>query len=132
LWLNTLVLMASSAALEKARSALRRGGAARGWTVLTLVLGVGFVAGQILAWQQLRAAGAGIASSPYSSFFYLLTGAHGVHLAGGLLGLVAACVWPRAGYRGISGTLALRLVAIYWHFMGFLWLGLFALLNFWR
>jgi cytochrome c oxidase subunit III len=55
-----------------------------------------------------------------------------VHLAGGLLGLVAACLWPAAGYRGTSTALALRLVAIYWHFMGFLWLGLFALLNFWR
>ena len=132
LWLNTLVLLASSGALEKGRSVLRRGSAARSWTVLTLVLGTGFVVGQIVAWQQLRGGGVGIASSPYSSFFYLLTGAHGVHLAGGLLGLVAACMWPAAGYRGMSNTLALRLVAIYWHFMGFLWLGLFALLNFWR
>ena len=132
LWLNTAVLLASSLVLERAKSALRHGRRARPWTLLTLALGAGFVAGQILAWRELRAAGIGIASTAYSSFFYLLTGAHGVHLAGGLVGLGAAAAWPVAGWRGTPAALVLRLASIYWHFMGFLWLGLFALLNFWR
>jgi cytochrome c oxidase subunit 3 len=132
LWINTLVLLLSSAALQRARALSRAGDSARPWTLLTLLLGLGFVAGQVMAWQELRAHGIGIASSPYSSFFYLLTGAHGVHLAGGLLGLAAAGFWPTAGARAAHGALVLRLAAIYWHFMGALWLGLFALLNFWR
>ena len=132
LWVNTLVLLASSLALERGRAVLRAGGGARIWVVLTLALGVCFVAGQLVAWHQLAERGLRISSTPYTSFFFLLTGAHGVHLAGGILGLTAAAAWPARGWRGTPHALVLRLVSIYWHFMGVLWLGLFALLNFWR
>jgi cytochrome c oxidase subunit 3 len=115
---NTLVLLASSLCLEKARRAV-----GRGWLWTTLVLGALFVAGQFAAWSQLRARGVYFVTNAHGSFFYLLTAAHGVHLAGGLLALSVAvfigAAW-RARWLGIA--------AMYWHFMGVLWLYLLFLL----
>jgi cytochrome c oxidase subunit 3 len=132
LWVNTLVLLGSSLALERGRRIERAGGRGQPWLLFTLALGIGFVAGQLAAWRQLGQQGVGLSTTPYSSFFYLLTGAHGVHLTGGLLGLMAAASWPERGWGRLPRTVALRLAAIYWHFMGVLWLGLFLLLILWR
>jgi cytochrome c oxidase subunit 3 len=129
LWINTAVLMVSSLTLERARRGAVAGDArVRTWLGLTLALGGGFVLGQIAAWRLLLTHGVGISTSPASSFFYLLTGAHAVHLAGGILGLGAVAVWPAVGFRRITRPVAIRVAAIYWHFMGVLWLGLFLLL----
>lgn len=129
LWVNTLVLAVSSAALEHGRRCERAGRSGGGWLAATLGLGLLFVAGQVVVWRELAARGAGIATTPYSSFFYVLTGAHGVHLGGGLVGLAAAMSWPAGGEGGrLPRAVALRLAAIYWHFMGILWMGLFLLL----
>src|SRR5215467_12160794 len=94
LYLNTAVLLASSVTLELGRRqvAAFMGGqisshAAR-WLNVTLGLGLLFVAGQFVAWQQLRGQGLYLATNPNSSFFYLFTAAHGVHLLGGLGGLL--------------------------------------------
>ncbi len=132
LWLNTLVLLSSSATLEVAR---RRQAAAetpsfRRWWALTTGLGIVFLAGQVQAWRQLAAAGVFLATNPSSSFFYLLTAAHGLHLLGGIVALlyVAFRAWPAvAGSRITQGTAA-ELTAIYWHFMDGLWIFLFLLL----
>jgi cytochrome c oxidase subunit 3 len=132
LWLNTAILGISSLVLEMARRQARAGGAHRVWASMALLLGIAFVVGQWLAWSELRGAGISIESTPYSSFFYLLTGAHAVHVAGGILGLLAAVLWPAVGWRGSSPALVLRVTAIYWHFLGVLWLGLFFLLQFRR
>ena len=132
LWVNTLVLLVSSLALERGRRVDRAGGRARPWLMATLGLGILFVGGQLAAWRQLAGQGVGLSTTPYSSFFYLLTGAHGLHLAGGLLGLTAATLWPERGLGRLPRSVALQLAAIYWHFMGLLWLGLFLLLLFWR
>jgi len=51
---------------------------------MTTVLGFLFVAGQLVAWRQLVAQGVYIASNQASSFFYIFTGAHAVHLLGGV------------------------------------------------
>ncbi|HEX8071002.1 MAG TPA: cytochrome c oxidase subunit 3 [Pyrinomonadaceae bacterium] len=142
LWLSTALILASSAALEVARRRLRRGerAAYRRWLASSLVLGGAFVVAQLLAWRQLVAAGVYMATNPYSSFFYLLTGLHGLHLLGGLAGL-CYLLW-RAGLKDDGaqrgrGTARRRAavvdaVALYWHFMDGLWVYLFALLFLWR
>jgi cytochrome c oxidase subunit 3 len=123
---------------EQAGGAERTGGGEgvsggdRPWLAATLGLGVLFVAGQLWAWRELAGRGVGLSTTPYSSFFYLLTGAHAVHLACGLLGLTAAAMWPDQGFGRLPRAVAIRLAAIYWHFMGLLWLGLFLLLLLWR
>jgi cytochrome c oxidase subunit 3 len=102
---------------------------------VTLLLGLGFLAAQVLAWRQLVAAGVYLASNPHSAFFYVLTGLHAIHLVGGVLAL-AYLHWfvRRAG--GAEADLKRRaltdVVGIYWHFMDVLWVFLFLLLFFWR
>jgi len=132
LWLNTGVLLASSFLLERGRSDLQRGAGARGWFAVTLLFGMLFVCGQYLGWREWWSRGIHIGSSAYTSFFYLLTGAHALHLSLGLLALGANALWPTPGWGGMTRGVLSRVTAIYWHFMGALWVGLFLVLNFWR
>jgi cytochrome c oxidase subunit 3 len=129
LWFNSLVLLASSATLQVACRHLGEGEAQnfRYWWGLTIALGLLFLGGQVMAWRQLAAQGVFLSSNPDSSFFYLLTGAHGLHLTGGILALlyVAFRRWQRSR---ITQATAAALTGIYWHFMDGLWLFLLALL----
>ena len=129
LWANTLVLLASSGAIQFARARLRSGDneGFRRWWAITTALGALFLAGQFAAWRQLAAQGVFLATNPSSSFFYLLTALHGLHLLGGIVGLfyVAYRPWQRSR---ITQSTAADLVSIYWHFMDGLWIFLFALL----
>lgn len=104
LWMSTLFLIASSICLWRGE----RGSA--------LVLGACFAAAQIVAWRQLLSAGVAAASSPGAAFFYVFTGAHAVHVAGGL---------------GVLAWAAPRPAAIYWHFLTVLWLYLIVLFRWW-
>jgi cytochrome c oxidase subunit 3 len=133
LWFNTAVLLISSATIEVARRKLSRGSqsAFRAWWAFTTLLGLTFLAGQLIAWRQLSAAGVFLSSNPSSSFFYVLSAAHGLHLAGGVLALlyVAFRTWTVAAGARISQDTAAELASIYWHFMDGLWVFLFLLLN---
>jgi cytochrome c oxidase subunit 3 len=128
LYLNTAILLLSSLTLEAARrrvaSFVRGQGATRAQAMQllasTLGLGLVFVAGQYVAWLQLRSQGLYLATNPNSSFFYVLTAVHAIHVLGGLGGLLL--VIRRFG-RTVS-TLrksTLDATSYYWHFMGILW-----------
>jgi cytochrome c oxidase subunit 3 len=133
LWFNTGVLILSSVALQYAQVAARKGRIedvgdgliAGGLFAFT------FLAGQLLAWQQLNAAGYFLAANPANTFFYLFTGVHGLHLLGGLvaLGRTADKVWR--GFDVHQVRLSVQLCAVYWHFLLALWLVLFSLLTPW-
>jgi len=129
LWLNTAVLLFSSLTLELARKRLASAdlsGFRRLWTVTTF-LGLLFLAGQILAWRQLIREGIFVATNPGSSFFYVFTGLHGLHLLGGVGALmyVALRNFERAK---MTRQVAAEIVGHYWHFMDALWVFLLALL----
>ncbi len=89
LLVSTALILISSVTLEIARRKLKQSlqDAYARYVLLTALLGVGFLVSQLIAWRQLAAQGIYLASHPHSSFFYLLTGAHAVHLLGGLLAL---------------------------------------------
>ena len=129
LWANTLVLLASSGAIQFARARVRSGdneGFGRGWGITT-ALGALFLVGQFAAWRQLAAQGVFLVTNPSSSFFYLLTALHGLHLLGGIVALLYVTYRPWQRSR-ITQSTAADLVSIYWHFMDGLWIFLFALL----
>lgn len=138
LWLSTGLIVASSLTFEIARRALKRRENApySRWLMLTVLLGLGFLAAQLLAWRQLVGQGLYLSSNPHSSFFYVLTGAHALHLLGGVLGLDYLLLRSRrklAEEQGEEKRLAIvSSVALYWHFMGGLWIYLFLLLFLWR
>ncbi len=97
-----------------------------------VVLGCSFLTGQWMAWRELGASGFYVATSPSSSFVYLLTGMHGLHLLGGVLALLAV-----GAASLLRGPVASRLIFLdatgwYWHFMAFLWIYIFSLLEFVR
>jgi cytochrome c oxidase subunit 3 len=130
LWFNTAILLTSSVTMVVARKKLASGeqGAFQSWWWVTSGLGLLFLAGQIIAWRQLAAEGLLLATNPSSSFFYVLTAAHGAHLAGGILALFYVAFRPWSRSR-ISQATAAELASIYWHFMDGLWIFLFALLT---
>jgi cytochrome c oxidase subunit 3 len=138
LFFNTLVVLASSVTLYLARPRSRatadRSGTVTAvdaphlaWLYVTMLLGFLFLAGQILAWRNLAAQGLTLASSPSSSFFYLLTAMHGLHLLGGLAGLLYV-VYRVRGSTMERAVRAFKAASLYWHFMTVLWLYLFAML----
>jgi len=130
LYLNTLLLMSSSLTLERARAALGsyRSKVFRGWLWITLGLGVAFIAGQVSAWRQLAGEGVYLAGNPSGAFFYFVTGAHGLHVAGGLMALGYLVLKAREIEWGLRRRTAVDVTRIYWHFMDGLWIYLFALL----
>ncbi len=143
---NTCVLILSTASMELARRQLKREAAlsplapvggglfkdqgAMPWLALTVLLGICFLTGQWLAWRELAGRGFYVATSPSSSFIYLLTGAHAIHLLGGILALLvaggAALLRRPAGTRNIL----VDVTAWYWHFMALLWIYILCLLEF--
>jgi cytochrome c oxidase subunit III len=129
LWVNTAILLLSSYTLVKARqrlSALDFPAYRKLWRVTT-ILGSLFLAGQLIAWLQLVAAGLYIASSQATSFFYIFTAAHAAHLLGGVTALLY--VATRDFEKGkISRTTAVEVTSYYWHFMDGLWVFLLLLL----
>lgn len=130
LWVNTIILVASSITLSRALGFLRKHDArqfGRWWGVTTL-LGLMFLVGQVLAWRQLAAAGVFLSGNPASSFFYLLTGAHGLHLLGGVVALIYVAMrgWQ---FYGSSRSTAAQVTGVYWHFMDGLWVFLILILQ---
>jgi cytochrome c oxidase subunit III len=124
---STALILLSSVSIEIARRKLRHGfvESYSRYLLLTGFLGLGFLISQLLAWRQLVQQGVYIQSHPHSSFFYLLTGVHGLHVLGGLLALTF--VWLKSRRQAAADA-----VSIYWHFMGALWIYLFLLLFLWR
>lgn len=144
LWLNTAVLLVSSASIEIARRhmfhpieameewfGLGRPTSRRAlpWLAATLALGLVFVAGQMTAWRQMAAMGAPFRSGSTSSHsFYIITWAHAAHLTLGVVGLGAAVVGLLRFKSVENRQILVDMAAWYWHSMGALWLCLFALL----
>jgi len=130
LYVITAILLLSSLAIELARSSLRAGKSSHciRWIFVTVSMGLVFLFGQVIAWRELAFEGLHFASNPGSFFFYLITGAHGLHLLGGMTALVSVGVFVNQLKHGTKQQAALGTVALYWHFMDGLWFSLFVVL----
>jgi cytochrome c oxidase subunit III len=148
LGINTALLLISSVTMELARRDIKRRAALAGlqempgislgeekqfpWLGVTVLLGFGFLIGQWLAWGELKARGFFVDTNPNSSFVYLLTAAHAVHLAGGIVALMWAAVTSLL-HRPVEGRrIVVDVTAWYWHFMAVLWIYVFGLISFAR
>jgi cytochrome c oxidase subunit III len=148
LFFNTGLLLISSVTMELARrqvarfTTATRAASTRNvfagregtilWLALTAVLGLSFLKGQWTVWREMEASGFYVASSPSSSFVYLLTGTHGVHLLGGIFALLAAGATVLFRRPAESRVVVLDVTAWYWHFMTLLWAYILCLLEFAR
>jgi cytochrome c oxidase subunit III len=143
--LNTFVLLLSTVSMELARRQIGAGAtmemASSGhsvsigsqirmpWLAMTLVLGLAFLFGQWTAWKQLAANGFYVSTTPSSSFVYLLTGAHGAHLLGGIVALFIAGVASLLHRSLKTRSIVVDVTAWYWHFMALLWVYIFWLMK---
>ena len=143
LWINTAILVLSGLTMEMARRSVFReldvmeewlglgrptSKRAFPWLVATLVLGCLFIAGQLVAWRQLYGEGVFMASNPNSHFFYLVTGAHTLHLMFGVAALLISLIALRSSRRMEIRQVIVDTAGWYWHVMGVLWMFLFGLL----
>jgi cytochrome c oxidase subunit 3 len=136
LYANTLVLLFGSVTLWRASSIVnahplldsRSLKPLMAWLLATLALGLLFIAGQYEAWRQLAAQGLFLATNPNSSFFYVFTGMHILHLLGGI-GALVYLLGQLIGSHTTFRRAAFHNTAIYWHFMGVLWLYLLLVLR---
>lgn len=130
LWLNTGLLILSSIALHWARRAAwrRNMDGVRAGLLAAGIFSLAFLAGQLLAWRQLDAAGYYLTGNPAAAFFYLITGVHGLHVIGGLIALARTMNKAWQDFRVDQIGLSVELCATYWHFLLFVWLVLFAVL----
>ena len=130
LWINTGFLVLASFAYHWTRSAAVKGrtAALKPGLLIAGLLTFLFLAGQVLAWQQLHGSGHYLSSNPANAFFYVLTAVHGLHMLGGLW------VWGRSlqhvftGAEAESVRLSIELCTVYWHYLLLVWVVLFALL----
>jgi cytochrome c oxidase subunit 3 len=133
LWVNTGVLVLSSVALQCAVIAARNG--QLDMVRLGLVTGgltaAAFLVGQVVAWRELTADGFFLTANPANSFFYLITGMHGLHIVGGLVGLGRTTLRAYGEKRAEPVRLGVELCAMYWHFLLLVWLFVFVLLAGW-
>lgn len=143
LWLNTALLLISSVTMEAARRRMFRENelleewlglgkpatrSALPWLFATLVLGAGFLAGQVVAWKQMLA-GAMSYTGLSRQDFYLLTGLHATHVVLGIVALAACIVSIRQLRRLELRQVMVDCTAWFWHAMGVFWIGLFVLLE---
>jgi cytochrome c oxidase subunit 3 len=130
LWFNTAVLVLASVAFQWTRNVSGSGNETRLklGMLTTGILTATFLVGQMLAWQQLNASGQYVTSNPSNAFFFLLTGAHAIHILGGMY------VWARATVRAFGEhdkdvvRHSIELCTIYWHFLLLVWLVFFGLM----
>jgi cytochrome c oxidase subunit 3 len=148
LFVNTFILMLGSFTLEVARRRAAQDVAlapianipgirvdenhSLPWVWATILLGMGFLAGQAYAWYSLERANLTFASNPSSSFFFILTGVHAVHLIGGIIALLYAGIITWLHRPPETRRIVIDVTSWYWHFMGVLWLYIFGLLYFAR
>ena len=146
LLINTAILLISTFTMELARRQAARkatlaqlpvvpgvsvdAGEKISWLALTAVLGLSFLTGQWMVWRELAASGFYVSSSPSSSFIYLLTGMHGVHLFGGVVAMLTAGVGFVLRRPADSQSIVVDVTSWYWHFMALLWVYILCLLEF--
>jgi cytochrome c oxidase subunit III len=125
LWISTALILASSVTFEVGRRFFRKGSwhVASRFFIATACLGAGFLSAQITAWRELVAQGAFLSQNPHSSFFYLFTGLHAAHLVGGLVVLFVVLLGKSKRRELVDVS------CYYWHFLGILWIALFAVLR---
>lgn len=146
LLINTVVLLVSSVGMELARRQTKLAAVAATakpagnpsvtvegktpWLAMTIALGLLFLFGQWMAWKQLAASGFYVSTTPSSSFVYLLTGAHAIHLMGGVLALLVAGLFVLLRKPITTRSIVVDVAGWYWHFMAALWVYILCLLEF--
>jgi cytochrome c oxidase subunit 3 len=136
-YLSTLVIIGCSVTFHLAKKAIQKNERSKTTTLLlsTLVLGIIFVVMQFVGFGQIVANGyyfTGQASSITTTFLYIVTVMHLLHLAGGVISLLIIIYNHFKQKYNSTQTLGIELGAMYWHFLDLLWVYLFLFLYFFK
>jgi len=134
LWVSTGLILLSSLTIELARRALRRRRESlfRYLMIVTLLLGIVFLGAQLMAWQSLQQSGFYVNRNFRSGYAYIFTALHGLHLIGGLWGLIYVLTRRTADWTMIRRRVSVDVTVFYWHFLDGLWLYLWLLIFVWK
>ncbi len=126
----TVILIASSVTCQLGVFAAERGDVygLRKWYAISFVLGAIFVGGQVNEYITLVSEGTTIGSDPFGSVFYLTTGFHGLHVAGGLVAFLIILARSTMGRFTPAQATSAIVVSYYWHFVDVVWIGLFTII----
>lgn len=146
LFFNTILLLISSVTLEVARRQLLRRALlapladipgirqeeprSSPWLAITVILGIGFLIGQGIAWNILQGQRIFVVGNTSGSFFYMLAGAHAIHLTVGVLALLYALGSELFSWKLETRCLVVDVASWYWHFMAVLWIYIYAIMRF--
>lgn len=134
---STLVIIGCSVTFHLAKLAIKKDQNSKTsmYLLLTLLLGCSFVGLQFLGFNQIIAEGyyfTGQASSITTTFLYIVTLVHLLHLAGGIISLLIIIYNHFKQKYNASQTLGIELGAMYWHFLDILWVYIFLFLIFFK
>jgi cytochrome c oxidase subunit 3 len=134
LWVSTSLILVSSLTVELARRALRRRleNRFKFWISATMLLGLSFLAAQLVLWKRLFASGFYVNRNHHSGYAYIFTGLHGAHLIGGLIALGYVTLRERSNWTAVRRRVSVDATVLYWHFLDGLWIYLLALIFYWR
>ena len=134
---STLVIIGCSVTFHMAKKAIQKDKQQATTTFLlaTLALGILFVVLQFVGFGQIVSSGyyfTGAESSITTTFLYIVTVVHLLHLAGGLIALFIIIFKQFKNKYNSTQTLGIELGAMYWHFLDLLWVYLFLFLFFFQ
>ena len=127
----TVVLVASGFTAHWAQNAIRRDDrdAFQGWLIVTVLLGLSFLAGQAYEYTNLIVTeGFNITSGIYGTVFFSLTGLHGLHVTVGVLVLIGVLIRAFLGHFSSRSHFGVEGTVLYWHFVDAVWIALYATL----
>jgi cytochrome c oxidase subunit 3/cytochrome o ubiquinol oxidase subunit 3 len=124
---SSFVLLMSSLTMVLADNAFQKNDQRQGriWLIGTALLGITFLAGQVFEFTEFVHEGLKISTSPFGSSFYMLTGFHGLHVAGGVLLLSLLVAFSFRGRLSNDQGMNVELTALYWHFVDIVWIVIF-------
>ena len=127
---TTFVLLMSSLMMVLALSAVQRGSKkmAAVWLFMTAFFGLVFLFGQYLEFSHFVHEGLGLSRNLFSSSFFILTGTHGAHVAGGVLWLGTLWVLSLMGRIDQKNSETVEIAGLYWHFVDVVWIVLFTII----
>jgi len=131
---TTLIILLSSVTMQWAYSSAKKDNLDRVklLVAMTVILGIVFLAGQVMAWGELVKISVYLVGNPSGSFLYVLTGLHGLHLVSAIIFLLVVLnsTWK---YKVHSKNMTqMEMCTTYWHFLTGLWLYLFVFLLLYR
>jgi len=127
--ISTFILLMSSLAMVLALDGIQRGSRklTMGWLGAVILLGITFLGFQVYEFNHFVHEGLTIGTNVFGSSFYVLTGFHGAHVAGGVIWLSTLWILAARKKLGQADSLKVEIAGLYWHFVDVVWIAIFTL-----